>query len=154
MHNRNATRLALVATLLVAGGALFFIARGGLHKDLVYYLDVQELRARESELHGQTVRLGGLVQNDSVRYDAATLALDFTLGLAAEGGVSVPVHAVGTPPQMFQAGQGAVVEGRYQNGVFAGERVMVKHSNEYRPPPPGEHPKEIYKTLQADNPAS
>ena len=154
MNNRNATRLALVATLLLAGGALFFLARGGLHKDLVYYLDAQELRAREAELHGQTVRLGGLVQNGSVHYDATTLALDFNLGIAAEGGVSVPVHAVGTPPQMFQAGQGAVVEGRWENGVFRGERVMVKHSNEYRPPPPGEHPKEVYKTLQTDNPAS
>jgi hypothetical protein len=28
---------------------------------------------------------------------------------------------------------------------------MVKHSNEYRPPEEGEHPKEIYKSLVEDN---
>jgi cytochrome c-type biogenesis protein CcmE len=41
-----------------------------------------------------------------------------------------------------------VLEGRYaRNGVFDCTNLMVKHSNEYRPPKPGESPQEAYKTL-------
>jgi hypothetical protein len=31
--------------------------------------------------------------------------------------------------------------------VFNSTGLMIKHSNEYRPPKPGEKPQEMYKTL-------
>jgi cytochrome c-type biogenesis protein CcmE len=43
---------------------------------------------------------------------------------------------------------GVVVEGRYRRGgEFESHNLMVKHSNEYRAPKPGEQPHELYKTL-------
>jgi cytochrome c-type biogenesis protein CcmE len=49
---------------------------------------------------------------------------------------------------MFRDGMGVVVEGRYHpDGVFQSTNLIVKHSNEYRPPKPGESPQETYKTL-------
>ena len=49
---------------------------------------------------------------------------------------------------MFRDGMGVVVEGRYlASGVFHCTNLMVKHSNEYRAPKPGESPQEAYKTL-------
>jgi cytochrome c-type biogenesis protein CcmE len=42
---------------------------------------------------------------------------------------------------------GVVVEGLYDGQIFKSERVMVKHSNEYRAPKDGERPQELYKTL-------
>jgi cytochrome c-type biogenesis protein CcmE len=43
---------------------------------------------------------------------------------------------------------GVVVEGRYaRSGVFNSTNLIVKHSNEYRPPKPGETPQAMYKTL-------
>ena len=33
------------------------------------------------------------------------------------------------------------------DGVFHGDSIEVKHSNEYHPPKPGESPHEKYKTL-------
>lgn len=50
---------------------------------------------------------------------------------------------------MFREGQGVVVEGRLnREGVFEASTVMVKHSNEYRPPEDG-HPKpeDTYRSL-------
>jgi cytochrome c-type biogenesis protein CcmE len=49
---------------------------------------------------------------------------------------------------MFRDGMGVVVEGRVgQGGVFQATNLMVKHSNEYRAPKPGEEAHEKYKTL-------
>ena len=151
---RTQTRLALMAALIVAGGAIVYLSAGGVQKNLVYYLDVEELHRRESSLAGQVVRLGGVVQNGSVQLGDGQRPLAFALGLGPEGGETVAVQARGQPPQMFQAGIGAVVEGRYDGRVFVADRVMVKHSNEYRPPAPGEHPKQLYDTLQVNEPSS
>jgi cytochrome c-type biogenesis protein CcmE len=60
----------------------------------------------------------------------------------------VPVRATGAPPQMFRAGIGVIVEGRFhKNGVFQATNLMVRHSNEYRAPPPGHAPAEAYRSL-------
>jgi cytochrome c-type biogenesis protein CcmE len=49
---------------------------------------------------------------------------------------------------MFREGIGVVVEGEYgHDGVFRTDRVMIKHSNEYRAPEPGEAPSEMFSTL-------
>ena len=40
------------------------------------------------------------------------------------------------------------VEGEYgHDGVFRTDRVMIKHSNEYRAPEPGEAPSQMFSTL-------
>jgi cytochrome c-type biogenesis protein CcmE len=49
---------------------------------------------------------------------------------------------------MFREGMGVVVEGRVvPGGLFQATNLMVKHSNEYRAPKPGEEAHEKYKTL-------
>jgi cytochrome c-type biogenesis protein CcmE len=148
MTSANKKRVAALVAVLVAGGALAYISMGGIEKNLVYYWNAQELLDRGEKAHGAVVRLGGVVKNGSVHWDAQTLKLDFDVGVAPEpGGATVTVHASGAPPQMFREGMGVVVEGRYDGKVFAADRVLVKHSNEYRPPAPGEKASEVYSTL-------
>jgi cytochrome c-type biogenesis protein CcmE len=78
-------------------------------------------------------------------WDAKTLDLRFTV---TDGARDVQVHSTGAPPQMFRDGMGVIVEGRYgSGGVFEATSLMVKHSNEYRAPEPGEEAHEKYKTL-------
>jgi cytochrome c-type biogenesis protein CcmE len=49
---------------------------------------------------------------------------------------------------MFRDGMGVVVEGQADpSGVFHASSLMVKHSEEYRAPAPGEEAHEKYKTL-------
>lgn len=50
----------------------------------------------------------------------------------------------GAPPQMFREGTGLGVEGAMTAaGTFQSRNAMVKHSNEYRAPPPGARPAAI-----------
>lgn len=130
----------VVAIVAVFAWLLF----GGLQKNVVFFLTPKELLAKGSEGVGVPVRLGGQVKPGSTRWDANTLDLRFTV---TDGAGDIPVKSTGAPPQMFRDGMGVVVEGRFQHGLFQATNLMVKHSNEYRAPKPGEEAHEKYKTL-------
>lgn len=118
---------------------------GGLEKNIVFFLTPEELLAKGDAGVGVPVRLGGQVKPGSVQWDAKALDLRFTV---TDGAREVPVRSTGAPPQMFRDGMGVIVEGRYgDGGVFEATNLMVKHSNEYRAPAPGEEAHEKYKTL-------
>ena len=130
------------AAIIVVFAWLLF---GGLEKNVVFFLTPQELLAKGPDGVGVPVRLGGQVKPGSMSWDAKTLDLRFTV---TDGAREVPVHSTGAPPQMFRDGMGVIVEGRVaQGGVFQATNLMVKHSNEYRAPKPGEEAHEKYKTL-------
>ena len=135
----------------IIGGAVVLVAVfawllfGGLEKNVVFFLTPKELLAKGPDGVGVPVRLGGQVKPGSMTWDAKSLDLRFTV---TDGIKEIPVHSTGAPPQMFRDGMGVVVEGRVgQAGVFQATNLMVKHSNEYRAPKPGEEAHEKYKTL-------
>jgi cytochrome c-type biogenesis protein CcmE len=123
---------------------------GGLEKNVVFFLTPRELLAKGSEGVNVPVRLGGQVKPGSVHWDAQTLDLRFTV---TDGEREMPVRSTGAPPQMFRDGMGVIVEGRVDaSRVFHATNLMVKHSNEYRAPKPGEEAHEKYKTLIRPSP--
>lgn len=135
----------------VVGGAVAIVAVfawmlfGGLKENVVFFLTPQELLAKGTDGVGVPVRLGGQVKPGSVTWDAQTLDLRFTV---TDGAREMPVHSTGAPPQMFRDGMGVIVEGQVGGGgVFQATGLMVKHSNEYHPPKPGEKANEKYRTL-------
>ena len=133
----------LVAAVLVA--TFGWLLYGGLNKNVVFFLTPQELISKGADGYDVPVRLGGLVVLATVQWDEKTLHLQFKV---TDDTGTVLVHEVGAPPQMFQPGMGVVVEGKFgRDNVFQATNLMVKHSNEYHPPKPGEKPEEIYKTL-------
>lgn len=126
-------------------GVFAWLLFGGLEKNMVFFLTPQELLAKGTEGVGVPVRLGGQVKPGSVKWDAQSLDLRFTV---TDGGGEMLVRSTGAPPQMFRDGMGVIVEGRVgTGGVFEASNLMVKHSNEYRAPKPGEEAHEKYKTL-------
>lgn len=148
MKRLNSKQWAALGAIAVAMGILAAVSYADIGKNLVYYLTADELLGKGSAARGMTIRLGGLVQNESVDFNNRTLQLRFKLGMLPRGGAFVAVEASGAPPQMFTQGTGAVVEGTFDGQVFHADRVMVKHSNEYQPPAPGEKPANMYTTLQ------
>jgi cytochrome c-type biogenesis protein CcmE len=74
------------------------------------------------------LRLQGVVERGSI-VDAG----DFTDFSIAFNDVAVPVHYDGEPGGIFKECIPVVVHGRFDaaSGVFAGDRVEVKHSDEY-----------------------
>ena len=141
-------RLTAGAAVLAAAAAVIYLAYGGIEQNLVYYWDASQVLQKADAAKGATIRLGGMVQKGTVVWNPSTLALKFKVGMQSEpGGPAILVDSSGAPPQMFREGQGVVVEGRFDGQVFHSDRVLVKHSNQYHPPRPGEQPREVYKTL-------
>ncbi|HVZ76416.1 MAG TPA: cytochrome c maturation protein CcmE [Gemmatimonadaceae bacterium] len=141
MSKRNWALLAGAVIVATFGWLLY----GGLDRNVVFFLTPKELLAKGAGGVDVPVRLGGLVKPGSVQWNAQTLDLRFTV---SDGTREVSVQEKGAPPQMFRDGMGVVVEGRYgRDGVFHATNLMVRHSNEYHPPKPGERPEEMYRTL-------
>ncbi len=150
MTEQQSRRLALVIVVVVCLGALgglFFFAKG----NLVYYwtpTEMEEVLAQSTDdYNGAVIRLGAVVKAETLEWDKESQEINF---VATDGTTDVPVLATGAPPAMFREGIGVVVEGRLgQSGVFLSDRLMVKHSNEYRvPDEEAGDPMSVYKTVE------
>lgn len=130
VRRRVPLRLLLVAVVALTGVGV--LAGAGLSGTLVYYKTTSELKANPG-LQGQRVRLGGLVVTGSV-----TRSPDGVRFMLTDGVQQVPVVNSGQPRGVFAEGRGAIVEGVLgADGVFRSDLLLVKHSNEYRPPTSG-----------------
>ena len=154
MTATNRNRLVAVVALVLAAGALAAIAFGQMGENLVYYWSPSQLLSQGEKAYGPTIRLGGMVQAGSIVWTPDKTHLDFKVadGKEAEAKV-VQVSSDEIPPQMFREGIGVVVEGTYdKSNVFRTTRLMVNHSNEYRPPKAGENQQDWQKSLLTENP--
>lgn len=125
--------LVAVAIILAVIGYLAFSSVGNA---LVYYLTPTELLERGDAAIGQTVRLGGLVEEGSVSGPATDLTFVVT-----DGEHGIEVHSAVAPTRSFREGSGAVVEGALgADGVFEATQVIVKHDENYEVPASGELP--------------
>ncbi len=144
---RNRRRLGVIGAIIVLVSAFAWLMFGNLDQNVVFFLTPGELLARGTEVVGKPVRLGGEVKPGSVKWDAQSLRLEFEV-VDVDSTKAIRVNSTGAPPQMFRDGMGVVVEGRLGNDhVFRSTNLMIKHSNEYRPPKPGEKPQEMYRSL-------
>lgn len=124
----------LVAVGLVAAGLVYLLI-GGIRGAVVYYVTPSELLTQGSDATEKSFRLGGQVAPGSKAWARETLDLRFVL---TDGKTSIPVHYRGAPPDLFTEGQGAIVEGLLTSaGTFEARSIIVRHSEEYRPPDAG-----------------
>ena len=138
-------RLFAVGALAIAGSALGYISFSDMGEDLVYYWSPSELMAREDR-YNHTVRLGGQVEPDSIQWDKEAQTVRFVV---SDGEASLNVFSQGNPPQMFRSNIGVVVEGQLEkDDVFRTDKIMVKHSNEYKAPEEGDDLAAMKTTLE------
>ena len=80
---------------------------------------------------GRRVRIGGLVEEDSVRRIDGGLRVEFRVTDLTH---AVPVRYDGALPDLFREGQGVVAEGALsESGVFMASEVLAKHDENYMP---------------------
>jgi cytochrome c-type biogenesis protein CcmE len=115
--------LAVLALVLVAGGV---IVTQFLRSAVDYYCNVDEIGSREGCESGRRLRVQGTVDRGTVVTEQGTTT--FTISF---NGATMPVRYDGEPGGIFEECQPVVVHGRLVAGTFEGDRVEVKHSNEY-----------------------
>jgi cytochrome c-type biogenesis protein CcmE len=133
-RRRRAWPWAIVLGLVFAAAAIILFQ--GLSNATVYFCNANEVGQRADCMPGKRFRVQGTVVQGSVqRVDADT---DFTITYA---GATIPIHYQGEPGGIFKEGLPVVVEGRMgTDGTFAGDRVLVKHTEQYRAENPGRVP--------------
>ena len=117
--------IVVLCVVLVAGGV---IVTQFLRSAVDYYCNVDEVGRRSGCDVDRRLRLQGVVQQGSIVH-----AGDDTDFVIAFNGASVPVRYDGEPGGIFKECIPVVVHGRFASatGVFEGDLVEVKHSDEY-----------------------
>ena len=120
---RGQAAILLSVAVVVAGVLLW----QGLKNATVYFKTVDEAVAQRAQLGTRRFRLEGLVQPGSVH--ERNSGVDFVV---TENDAEVHVHHVGDPPELFKPNIPVVLEGHFAGSVFESDRILVKHTEDYR----------------------
>ena len=121
-------RLALALGGVAAVGAIVALVLNAFQSNLVFFYSPTQVAAQEAP-KGRTFRVGGLVQEGSVKRDGTNV--DFVITDTAQ---VVPVRYEGILPDLFKEGKGVVAQGQLQGQVFVAREVLAKHDENYMPP--------------------
>jgi cytochrome c-type biogenesis protein CcmE len=99
--------------------------------NLVFFFSPTQVAAKEAP-QGRTFRIGGLVQDGTLKRDSDGLTIRFTVTDTAS---TIPVVYKGILPDLFKEGRGCVAQGKVgSDGVFYADQIMAKHDENYMPP--------------------
>ncbi|MFT4173260.1 MAG: cytochrome c maturation protein CcmE [Rhodocyclaceae bacterium] len=118
--------IGMALLLLVAATALVLRA---LRDNLVFFHTPSEVAAGRVA-PGQTFRMGGMVQADSLVRGSGHVRFILT-----DTAQAITVTYQGALPDLFREGQGAVAQGSLNaEGVFVATELLAKHDENYMPP--------------------
>ena len=127
---RKQRRAVLIGTCLAVLGVAVGLVLFALRDSIVFFYTPSEIAEKHLD-DGQRFRLGGLVENGSVKRGEGT-----TVSFAVTDKRStLPVTFTGVLPDLFREGQGVVAEGVLNSdGLFRADSVLAKHDENYMPP--------------------
>jgi cytochrome c-type biogenesis protein CcmE len=124
-------RMVTVVAILAGVGIATAFALKAFNQNLLYYYSPTQISAGEAP-DSRVFRVGGLVQNNSVKRAPGSLEVTFVL---TDFQKEIPVSYTGILPDLFREGQGIVAMGRLDDGnAFVAEEVLAKHDENYMPP--------------------
>ena len=123
-------RLVLLAVALVALIGAALLAAWALRNQASFFYVPSDMAA-EPPQPGQAVRLGGMVEQGSLRTQPDGVTVEFMVG---DGEARVPVTYAGLLPDLFVEGSGVVAEGSMQaDRTFRANNLLAKHDENYMP---------------------
>jgi len=139
-HKRLAFILVGLLGVVVAAALIMKAFQG----NLLYFFSPTQVVSKEAPTD-RNFRLGGLVQEDSVKREDDGLTVHFIVTDRVE---SIAVVFTGILPDLFKEGKGVVAQGRLKDGVFLADDVLAKHDENYMPPEVAEALEEAEKLKQ------
>jgi cytochrome c-type biogenesis protein CcmE len=129
MNPTRKRRLWLVALVLVAVGGATALALAALNENVQHFYSPSDVVSGQAP-GVRNFRIGGLVQERSVRRATDSLQVDF---LVTDRFKTVPVRYVGILPDLFKEGQSVVATGKLDGDTFVATEVLAKHDENYMP---------------------
>ena len=147
---RRHKRIAFIVVALASLSVAAYLVAGAFRNNLVFFFSPTQVAAKEAPVN-RTFRIGGLVQEGTIKREPDGLTVHFTVTDTAQ---SIPVVYKGILPDLFKEGRGCVAQGKLSgDGVFQAEQVLAKHDENYMPPEAGQaidkarHAQEAAKTV-------
>ncbi len=116
---------AIASIFIISGISLILYV---LEDKITFFYSTSKIT---DQLIGKEIRLGGFVQNSSVKH----IAINKIRFIVTDFERDIYVNYQGAVPQLFRDGQGVVVTGRLEgNGEFSARELLTKHDEKYQPP--------------------
>jgi len=138
--------------LIVA--AIVYLIVSSTQASAQYFLTIQELQSRQTELMGDNVRISGVVLGDTIQYDTENHILQFTVAsipgdqdvIDEMGGIAAVLHAASRDetlprlnvfyynikPDLLQNEAQAIMTGRLNpDGTFTADELLLKCPSRY-----------------------
>ena len=120
--------LLILLTLVIMLSAVLLILYS-VRENVSYFYTPSEIDKSEITIN-KIIRIGGFVENDSFNKISSS---SFKFRITDEK-ASILVTFEGILPDLFREGQGAVIEGTFDNNdVFNATNVFAKHDENYLP---------------------
>ncbi len=131
MINKYKRFYFLLVLIICVALAIFFVLKA-LEEKIVFFYSPTEIFQKKID-PSQLIRVGGLVLNESVKYENNGLKVNFTI---TDTKNNINVNYEGILPDLFREGQGVVAEGKIDKNhkIFYAKRVLAKHDENYMPP--------------------
>jgi len=143
----------LIGGLLILAAVAYLIASSTVAA-AQYFLTVDEVKAKGSEVIGKNLRVSGAVIGDTIQYDPQTLKLTFEVAhvpvdnkeVEAQGGLTAVLHAavtdptrsrikvvyIGPKPDLLKNEAQAIMTGHLgSDGVFYADELLLKCPTRY-----------------------
>lgn len=127
---RKQKRLAFIGGIGVVLMAAVLLVMFALKDEIVFFYTPSDILTDGKAAPGQRIRLGGLIENGSIRRDGQNVTFVVT-----DTDREMTVSYTGILPDLFREGQGVVAEGRLEGTppVFKADTVLAKHDETYMP---------------------
>lgn len=122
-NNRKWVSIGVLVLVLAGGGV---VLTKFLTSSLDYFCNVDEVGQKSGCEAGRQMRIQGTVVEHTLKSSKGITSFDISFN-----DVTLPVVYDGDPGGLFQECIPVVVHGVLKDGVFDGDEVEVKHSNEY-----------------------
>lgn len=130
MKPRHKKLLAIALSVTGLGVAVALILNA-FQNNLVFFFSPSQVMRGEAPVD-RTFRIGGMVEEGSVKREADGLTVRFVVTDTAH---TMPVVYKGVLPDLFKEGKGVVAEGKLgPDGLFTATQVLAKHDENYMPP--------------------
>jgi len=133
---KRQNRMVLVGLLVTGVFLAGYLGIKAFSENLLYFYSPSDI-ANGKAPNEKSFRVGGLVENDSVKRDG--MLINFSVSDNLE---SIEVTYEGILPDLFREGQGVVASGSIVNkcvgrvckNTFIATEVLAKHDENYMPP--------------------
>jgi cytochrome c-type biogenesis protein CcmE len=126
-RKRRLVAISLIVAAVAIAATLTVLA---LQQNMTYLFSPSEVHEGHAPSDAR-FRLGGVVEEHSVRRSNDSLEVDFVV---TDRFQTVPVEYNGILPDLFREGQSIIATGAMKDGRFVATEVLAKHDESYMPP--------------------